>query len=247
MASNKFPPRVKQRAMEACGRRCCLCHKFCGVAMECNHIIRPTNGGKNTFENCIPLCLDCHTEVGHYDNKHPKGIKFTPEELRTHRDRWYSKIENGFSNEAPANHSLLDQQLFKRLHTLLGGSKKMKHFNDHDYSSSYSYEYDSRIDRFKLDRELPENEFFSLQMEASASDLTKAIINYQEAGMNRIWLNPNGFAGVPSEWCYGNETAERRFHEAVKVMNQKAQDVWEAFVHFVREGRRTLGIDPESN
>jgi hypothetical protein len=28
--------------------------------------------------NGIPLCLDCHANVEHYNAKHPRGNKFTP-------------------------------------------------------------------------------------------------------------------------------------------------------------------------
>src|SRR5262245_8387055 len=98
--------------MVACGRRCCLCHKFCGVRIECHHIAQPKDGGQDTFENCIPLCFDCHAEVGHYNEAHPKGTKFTPKELREHRDRWFKKVESGISEDAPEQHRELDKNLF---------------------------------------------------------------------------------------------------------------------------------------
>jgi hypothetical protein len=49
-------------------------------------------GGKSSFENCIPLCFDCHAEAGHYNSSHPKGTKYSPAELKKHRDRWYEAI-----------------------------------------------------------------------------------------------------------------------------------------------------------
>ena len=61
--------------------------------MELHHIVHESNGGKSVFDNCIPLCFDCHAKPGHYNPKHPKGTKYSPSELRRHRDIWYEAIK----------------------------------------------------------------------------------------------------------------------------------------------------------
>lgn len=88
-----FSGEVKIQAMVACGRCCCICHKFCGNNMEVHHIRPHADGGQDTFENAIPLYFDCHAEVGQYDSRHPKGVRFTEKELIQHRDNWYQKIK----------------------------------------------------------------------------------------------------------------------------------------------------------
>lgn len=90
-----FSEEIKIKALVACGRRCCICHKFCGNNMEVHHILPQAQGGKDTFENAIPLCFDCHANVEHYNPKHPKGNKFTEKELIKHRDNWYHQIIEG--------------------------------------------------------------------------------------------------------------------------------------------------------
>ncbi len=95
-----FPPEVAEKALVACGRSCCLCHKFCGPKMELHHIIQKADGGEDTFENCIPLCFDCHADQKSYDFRHPKGRKYTPTELRSHRDKWYQKTQTSPSFHA---------------------------------------------------------------------------------------------------------------------------------------------------
>jgi hypothetical protein len=90
-----FPSDIVERVLVACGRCCCICHKFCGTKIELHHIVQEADGGDNTFDNCIPLCLDCHAEVKAYNPHHPKGRKFTEGELVKHRDQWYSKVANG--------------------------------------------------------------------------------------------------------------------------------------------------------
>jgi hypothetical protein len=59
------------------------------VRIECHHIVPDSEGGESTLENCIPLCFNCHADVGHYNPKHPKGTKYSSSELRAHRDRWF--------------------------------------------------------------------------------------------------------------------------------------------------------------
>lgn len=88
-----FPLNVAQRALISSGRCCCICHKFCGIKIELHHIKPKSERGLDTFENCIPLCFDCHAEVKAYNPKHPKGRKFTESELQSHRDNWYDIVK----------------------------------------------------------------------------------------------------------------------------------------------------------
>lgn len=93
-----FSEDVKIKTMVACGRHCCICHKFCGNNMEVHHIKAQADGGDNSFENAIPLCFDCHAIVRQYDPKHPKGIKFSEKELVQHRNAWYEHIKQKNQN-----------------------------------------------------------------------------------------------------------------------------------------------------
>ncbi len=87
-----FSRETVEDALVACGRLCCICHKFCGVRIEMHHISPQHKGGDDSPENCIPLCLDCHAEVEHYNTNHPRGRKFTPGELTKHRDKWFAMV-----------------------------------------------------------------------------------------------------------------------------------------------------------
>jgi hypothetical protein len=89
-----WPHEVSERALLYCGRHCCVCHKFCGVKIELHHIVPKSEGGEDTFDNCIPLCFDCHADVMAYNPKHPKGRKYTTSELKAHRDRWYGELSS---------------------------------------------------------------------------------------------------------------------------------------------------------
>lgn len=54
---------------------------------------KPTEGA-NALENAICLCLRCHAEAGHFNPRHPLGTKYSPNELKAHRDQWWEHCEN---------------------------------------------------------------------------------------------------------------------------------------------------------
>jgi hypothetical protein len=84
----KFKEEDAQRLLVACHRCCCVCHRFCGVKIELDHIIQQADNGPDTYENAIPVCFECHAEIHSYNPKHPRGRKFQPDELRAHREQW---------------------------------------------------------------------------------------------------------------------------------------------------------------
>jgi len=90
-----FPAAVKARIFVRCARICCLCFKQCGTRIEAAHIVAEANDGTSDDENAIPLCFDCHEEIGSYNLRHPKGNKFTAEELVQRRDVLYQLVEKG--------------------------------------------------------------------------------------------------------------------------------------------------------
>ncbi|MEP2240467.1 MAG: HNH endonuclease signature motif containing protein [Maribacter sp.] len=89
-----FSKEIKDELLVLCARHCCVCNKPVRLKIEIHHILPKERGGEDTLENAIPLCFDCHCDAGHYNPKHPKGSKFSPEELRKHKERWFQKVEN---------------------------------------------------------------------------------------------------------------------------------------------------------
>lgn len=85
---------VKFDVLVKCKRYCCHCHKFCGNNIEVHHIKQRRDGGKDTMENAIPLCFNCHAIIGAYSAKHPKGNKYSNTEIKKIRDEWYKLAEN---------------------------------------------------------------------------------------------------------------------------------------------------------
>lgn len=50
--------------------------------MKLRHIRQKADSGNDTEENCIPLCFNCHAEVKSYNFTHPKGLKYSEQELK---------------------------------------------------------------------------------------------------------------------------------------------------------------------
>lgn len=87
-----FHEKDKRALLIKSGRRCSLCWKYCGTKIEVAHIIPEVEGGSDDEDNGIPLCFDCHAEVGHYNPNHPRGNKFSPKELKEHRERLFQYV-----------------------------------------------------------------------------------------------------------------------------------------------------------
>ena len=94
MTRHEFKQAEVEDLLVKCHRRCCVCHRFCGVKIEVDHINPAAEEGSGDISNAIPLCFECHAEVHHYNPKHPKGRRFSPGELRAHRDQWLSLCAN---------------------------------------------------------------------------------------------------------------------------------------------------------
>jgi hypothetical protein len=50
--------------------------------------VTKADGGSDSIDNAIPVCFECHAEIHSYNDKHPRGRKFRPEELRGHKEQW---------------------------------------------------------------------------------------------------------------------------------------------------------------
>lgn len=115
-----FSKEISEMALLLSGRCCCICHKFCGNKIELHHIVPVSEGGQDNFENCIPLCLDCHAEVCSYNDKHPKGKKYSVTELKKHRDAWYANVKLLNSSEVIPS-STINQTVSGKNNVVAGG------------------------------------------------------------------------------------------------------------------------------
>lgn len=82
-----FREKDKIKILLWCTRHCCLCEKFVGVGIEIAHL----DPDKSDLDNAIPLCFECHAAIGHYNAEHPRGRRYSVQELKTRRDQVYER------------------------------------------------------------------------------------------------------------------------------------------------------------
>ena len=230
--------------MVACGRSCCLCHKFCSSKIECHHIQPEGDGGADTYENCIPLCFDCHAEVGSYNLRHPRGTKFTPEELRRHRDRWYEKQEQGSGSLiTDERYKEMDKILFlKIVNDILRPDHMREFISGRDFGNSFNTEDMSPLRRFdEVYCNRSDFEFMDPDLETAKSNLRAAIARFSMLlATNTFPLRGNPrFCKIPDEWEIDDPV---RFHAVIDELNGFARQVWEGYTEFIRMGRRKLEV-----
>ena len=85
-----FPRKDADGLLAECHRRCSICHRFCGIKMELDHINPDKEENRDSIENAIPVCFECHAEIHLYNDSHPRGRKYHPEELLIHKEQWLS-------------------------------------------------------------------------------------------------------------------------------------------------------------
>lgn len=103
-----FGENVKREALVRSKRCCCICNQFAGLFINVHHIIPEAQGGPDTLDNAIVLCLRCHGEVGHYNPLHPIGNKYSQEELIRHRDEWWKSCKENPHMPLPAEKEVRD-------------------------------------------------------------------------------------------------------------------------------------------
>ncbi|WP_046754884.1 HNH endonuclease [Kordia jejudonensis] len=168
-----FDKTVAENALISCGRHCCLCHKFCGTKMELHHINQKKHGGDDSFDNCLPLCFDCHSDVMTYNPDHPKGKKYTFSELKRHRANWYDKVKFSEGTKVTkSNYLNLDMKTFERLNELLDSKSLMWFIKNNGFiSGPFPDKIYTDVYKFILECDLPEFEFIDADLEGIKSEL----------------------------------------------------------------------------
>jgi hypothetical protein len=101
-----FSTETRTQALVLAARHCCVCHRYKGQKIEVHHIVPASEGGDDTSDNAIALCFDCHADAGHYNPRHPRGTKFSPQELKQARDIWHIAVKVN-QIDAPTEKDLL--------------------------------------------------------------------------------------------------------------------------------------------
>lgn len=200
-----FSEEDKIKSLLWCDRHCCFCGKACGVNIEIHHIIPKTAKGYlkkelGDIDNAIPLCYNCHAEIGHYNTSHPKGQRFKPEELKIRRNQIYE--EHTHHLVPPINYQIT-QKLYNNIKTNLP---------------------DVRFNIMHLGDSNPVRLYFAL--EEFLGDKRIGLINSTNriyCGERPIGLNPRGrFFGH-----FSVDDESIRSHETIEIrVNVKIEDIY---------------------
>jgi HNH endonuclease len=229
----------KEDALVACGRRCCLCHKFCGLKIELHHIDQKAEGGLDTYDNCIPLCLDCHADMRSYDHKHPKGTKYTPSELRRHRDGWYSKVSSSPGSAYTAASAEMDRQIYVDIVKLLPYPTVMNLIETHDFGGSFQSRIFGLLDEFLRRSEDPNMEFLDSDLEGTRVTLVNNIHEFVHYLAHHTWRTDKEWQSVPPEWQHEQP---KRYDQVVDRINELSLKASASYRMLVREARQRLGV-----
>lgn len=235
-----FGIKVKEEAFIASGRHCCLCHKFCGIKIEVHHILLASEGGPDTIENAIALCFDCHADMSSYDKKHPKGSKYTPSELKKHRDLWYEKVKVSPAPHYNQKSVELDTEVFNWIMNYLPW-EVVSWAKSNDFSGfPFSMIYVDNLIHFDTESQKPHYEFLDADLEGLRSDLRINIRKFiREISCNTWKLNNSYYYSVPPEW----EIEEpERFKTVLNDIHSYGKSIGQSYANIIRESRRRLGV-----
>ncbi len=238
-----FSDKIRENALVASGRHCCICHKFCGLKIELHHI-RPKSGdGDDTFENCIALCFDCHSDMSSYDHRHPKGTKYSEAELRQHRDTWYAKVQNCIGILNLPEHLELDRRTYLRLKALVPWEGSIQFIRYNNFTG-FSFERESLNDFRKLQWECdnPSFEFIDADLEGLRANLIATVGTFLYIIGHETFpvQGSNNLNTVPMEWEFEQPD---RFFKVVERLHGLTDQITEYYDALTHLARRKLGVD----
>lgn len=257
-----FPQYVSDAAMTACGRCCCICHKFCGTKIELHHIKQAAYGGEDTFENCIPLCFDCHADMGKADPKHNKGKRYTETELKMHRDKWYSTVAGSAS---------VSKEIVSQMHYVCDEDKRLfmkicesftpnirYWLSQENMYSPFDGEKTASLNALLVKNDDPFFSFINPELEEIKQHLFDALDSFLDTVSLNTYVidndHPNQYAS--HAWLFNHDYIEGRgyesykeakaaFDEETKLLNKQAADVWAEYCSFVKNGRLIISRSSE--
>jgi hypothetical protein len=239
-----FALNTREEALVACGRHCCICHRFVGTKIECHHIQTEAEGGDDSLSNCIPLCFDCHADVQHYNPQHPKGTKYRISELRSHRDRWIERVSNATPAIFDEERRSVDRELFATIKLEIPESLARGQLKDQCWGQPFSGDVlvqFRRIDRFL---ESIESEFIDPTCEGYRAEFFLAFRKFW-LGDDFLQVSPVDHTAnlyrLPKEWTRSsNSKVRQQFNDHMNNLNKQSSEAFDAYETMIREVRRLL-------
>ena len=235
-----FSKKVADQALAACGRSCCICHVFCGTKMELHHIQPQSEGGNDDYENCIPLCFNCHADMG--KPSHYKGHGYSATELKMHRDRWYArKAEALQTTECVCK---ADKQQFEAICAIFSQAEYI--LKEHHMAASFRQDEIKDLLRYADCSDDPFAMFIDADLEMLRSQLLTQLKTCVAIFRKNLFWNEGPFQDlcVSHMWLYNHRKLEdvtpdmlQEFEEEYLQLTNAASATWDAYVLFVQQIR----------
>jgi hypothetical protein len=239
-----FPQTIREEALIACGRHCCLCHRFVGTKIECHHIKPESQGGDDTLDNCMPLCFDCHAEVEHYNPSHPKGTKFRPAELKGHRDSWIKQVGTSTPVVFDEERREVDRCLLASFREVLPEHTARELLGEHCWGQPISSSVLDKVYELARFLERIDSEFLDPVCESARAEFA---ISFNKFWKNNdfIQISPvDGFTDryrLPKEWTQSSDPETRQqFFDCMNNLNSLSTEAFLAYQNFIRQCRSQL-------
>ena len=232
-----FSLKIREEALVACGRHCCLCHKYSGTKMQVHHIKQEAQGGSNDLENAIPLCLDCHAEVQAYNPDHPIGTPFSESQLKRLRDNWYTKVADSPAITGAENFIEQDTITFFKLNEYLPNAT-LEWLRAFDFGGSFRCGTLEKIEFFPNASVNPIYEYLDMDLEAAKVELADSISTFTQDSISYLFTD-GGYTHIPPEWM---GSFYEKFCEGVDILNKDSLDIWNKYCSYIKLCRRKLKI-----
>lgn len=236
-----FSSEVKEQALIACKRHCVICEEPKGKKIECHHIVPRSNGGENTFDNCIPLCFDCHEEIGSYNPKHPKGNKFSYDELKLRRDNFYARVQRG---EIPkeiiitAEYSKYDKTLYNKIRNIFSSPNLNYYLTEYDLGNDFDNHIFAPLMELEHIKNDPEYEFVDEEIEKYKLNLFRSVSNFLSYKSINTFPTNLGTQAIKTWKNYNYDYSEKSFIN--QEFNDLASDIWQKYCELVKVCKRKL-------
>lgn len=235
-----FPKSVADKALAACGRCCCICHVFCGTKMELHHIQPHSEGGHDDYENCIPLCFNCHADMG--KPSHYKGHGYSATELKTHRDTWYARKAEAL--RTTENVCKADKQQFEAICEIFSQTRHI--LKEHDMAAAFRQDDIEDLLRYADCSDDPFAMFIDADLEMLRSQLLSQLKECVSIFRENLFWDEGASRDlcVSHMWLYSHRKLEdvtpdmlSAFEEECHLLTNIATATWEAYISFVQQIR----------
>jgi hypothetical protein len=232
-----FPDDVRIEILLACKRCCAICHNFCGLKIELHHIRLASEGGTDTYENCIPLCFNCHADMRSYDHKHPKGTKYTAKELLRHRDAWFESVRTVGGPALEPEYAAADRSMLDEIRHILPWDRSVVFLREHNFAYEFSAQSLTVFDEFCDRCKDPAFEFFDADLEAHRSQFISALNRFLSNVGQYTSGQSAGCLGVGRQWTHADRP---RFDREVESLQDSASDAANQYDALIRVAKRKL-------